>query len=318
MDINQGRRGFIKQLLRNTALVGAGLWLPVPLFGASSTVKKLTILHTNDTHSHIEPFPETDRKYPGMGGVVRRKALIEKIREEEKNVLLLDSGDIFQGTPYFNFFKGEIEFKAMSAMKYDAATIGNHDFDNTVEGLEAMLPHADFDFVIANYDFSNTAMNGRSRPYKIFEKDKIKVGVFGLGIELEGLVAKGCYMETEYIDPIAVAQEYSSKLRDKEKCDLVICLSHLGYKYDHENESEKVSDIKLAAATEGIDLILGGHTHTFLDEPVTVTNAKGKEVLIAQVGFGGIKLGRIDFYFDTKTNGLAWHSTQDSQVYQIG
>ena len=153
-------------------------------------------------------------------------------------------------------------------LKYDVATIGNHDFDNGIEGLYKQLPHANFDFVSANYDFSNTIMDTHVKPYKLFNKGGVKIGVFGLGIELLGLVNKEAFKETTYLDPIEIAQDMSRVLKDDEKCDLVICISHLGYAY--KNEPTKISDLKLAKATKNIDLIIGGHTHTFLDKPMAI------------------------------------------------
>jgi 5'-nucleotidase len=214
------------------------------------------------------------------------------VREENPHTILLDCGDIFQGTPYFNFYGGELEIKLMSMMGYDAATIGNHDFDNGIEGLYKQLPHADFDFVISNYDFSNTIMDGHTKPYKVMVKDGVRIGLFGVGIQLYGLVDPKMYKETVYNDPIEVAKDQIKSLRETEKCDIVICISHLGYAYEH----DKVSDLKLAEATSGIDLIIGGHTHTFLDAPEIVKNAAGKDVMVNQVGCYGINLGRIDFY----------------------
>ena len=287
------RRDFIQKTAASTALIGLGFSLES--FN-SPDIKKLTILHTNDVHSHIDPFPATDPRNPNMGGVARRAALIESIRKENSNVLLLDAGDIFQGTPYFNYYGGELEFKLMSMMKYDASTIGNHDFDNGIDGLYAQLPHASFDFISSNYDFKNTVLNGHVHPYKIFIKEGIKVGVFGLGIELAGLVDKKGYKETIYNDPVEVAQDMTRLLKKEQKCDLIICLSHLGYKY--RDEPEKISDIKLATLTKDIDLIIGGHTHTFLDKPTVVKNLEGNQVLVNQVGCYGINLGKIDFYFD--------------------
>jgi len=231
-----------------------------------------------------------------MGGVARRAALIETIRKENPNVLLLDAGDIFQGTPYFNYYGGELEFKLMSMMKYDLATIGNHDFDNSIDGLYNQLPNANFEFVSANYDFKNTIMDGHVKPYKIFNKNGIKVGVFGLGVGLEGLVDKKNYKETVYNDPVGISQDMARILKHDKKCDLVICLSHIGYKY--KDEPEKICDVKLAGLTKDIDLIIGGHTHTFLEKPTILKNAENKEVLVNQVGCYGVNLGRVDFYFD--------------------
>jgi 5'-nucleotidase len=287
------RRDFIEKTAASTALLSLGL----SLSSFSNDSKHLTILHTNDVHSYIDPFPADHPKNPNMGGVSRRATLIENIRKENPNVLLLDAGDIFQGTPYFNYYGGELEFKLMSMMQYDATTIGNHDFDNGLEGIVSQMPHATFDFISSNYDFKNTVMDGYTKPFKIFNKNGIKVGVFGLGIELAGLVDTKNYKETVYNNPIETAQEMVRILKHEQKCDLIICLSHLGYKYN--TEPDKICDLKLAALTKDIDLIIGGHTHTFLDKPTIVKNLDQKEVLVNQVGCYGINLGRIDFYFDT-------------------
>lgn len=286
------RRDFIQKTAASSALLGLS-GVSLSSFSTIDT-KKITILHTNDTHSHIDPFPADHPKNPNMGGAARRAAIIESIRKEEKNVLLLDAGDIFQGTPYFNYYGGELEFKLMSMMQYDVATMGNHDFDNGIDGFYAQLPNAKFDFVSANYDFKNTVLNDIVKPYKIILKDGIKIGIFGLGVQLDGLVDKKLYKETVYNNPIEVAQDMTRILKEEKKCDLVICLSHLGFKY--KDEPEKPSDIVLAQKTKNIDLIIGGHTHTFLDKPVIEKNSEGKEVLINQVGCFGVNLGRIDFY----------------------
>jgi len=289
------RRDFIQKTAASSVALGlvnngiSNLLLP--------ETKKITILHTNDVHSHIDPFPADHPRNANMGGAARRAAIIENIRKEEENVLLLDAGDIFQGTPYFNYYGGELEFKLMSMMQYDLATMGNHDFDNGIDGFYAQLPHAKFDFVSANYDFKNTILNDIVKPYKIFNKNGIKIGIFGLGVELEGLVDKKLYKETVYNNPIEVAQDMTKILKEEQKCDLIICLSHLGFSY--KNEPYKVSDLELAKKTKHIDLIIGGHTHTFLDKPVIEKNSEGKDVLINQVGCYGINLGKIDFYFST-------------------
>lgn len=292
------RRHFIQQTAAASTLIGLGGF---GLQSFSSTSKQITILHTNDVHSHIDPFGPEDGRNANQGGVARRYSLIESIRKENPNTLLLDAGDIFQGTPYFNYYGGELEFKLMSMLKYDAATIGNHDFDNGIDGLYAQLPYATFQFISANYDFSKTVMDTHVKPYKIFLVDGIKIGVFGLGIEMDGLVIKNLYKETVYLDPIETTQEMTRILKEKENCDLIICLSHLGYEY----KSEKISDIKLARTTKDIDLIIGGHTHTFLPKPTIEKNSEGKDVLVNQVGCYGINLGRIDFYFDSDTNKAA-------------
>jgi len=292
------RRNFIQQTAATTALVTLG-GLGLQSFTSSKT-KKITILHTNDVHSHIDPFGPDDGRNANKGGVARRASLVESIRNENPNTLLLDAGDIFQGTPYFNYYGGELEFKLMSMLKYDAATIGNHDFDNGIDGLYAQLPNAKFDFVSANYDFTDTVMDTHVKPYTIFYKDGIKIGVFGLGIELEGLVGQNNYKETKYLNPIEIAQDMSRILKTNEQCDLVICLSHLGYHY--RNSPERVSDLTLAKATKDIDLIIGGHTHTFLPKPTIEKNSDNKNVLVNQVGCYGLYLGKIDFYFDSDKN----------------
>ena len=294
------RREFLKHTAVTSTLIGMGG------LGLSSCQgfgdRKITILHTNDVHSHIDPFPSSHSAYPNLGGVARRAALVQQIREENPNTLLFDAGDIFQGTPYFNFYGGELEFKLMSKLKYDAATIGNHDFDNGVDGLLAQVPHAKFDLLSANYDFSDTVMDGFVKPYKTYVLDGIKIGVYGIGIQLDGLVTKRLYKETKYLNPYEIALDVERRLKEEENCDLIICLSHLGYDYKN---PERASDTKLAQRTYHTHLIIGGHTHTFLDKPDVRINKNGDSVLVNQVGCYGINLGRIDFYFDHKKNSSA-------------
>lgn len=288
------RRDFIRGTAAGAALMALGM-SPESLYAKDDLVK-IVFLHTNDVHSRIDPFPMDGSRNQGMGGVAGRASLIKRIRSEEKNVLLLDAGDIFQGTPYFNFYGGELEIKMMSMMGYDAGIMGNHDFDNGVEGFYKQLPHATFPILNANYDFTDTLLNGKTQPFKIFKKDGLKIGVFGLGIELNGLVNKQQYGNTIYLNPLAKALETEKLLKLEHNCDLIICLSHLGYKY----ESSKVSDQVIAKNTNYIDLIIGGHTHTFMEKPDSIRNLKGTETLINQVGFAGINLGRIDFIFHRK------------------
>lgn len=290
------RRNFLANTTATSAFIAlGGLSLNSCIL---DTKKKITILHTNDVHSHIDPFPQEHSEFPNLGGLARRATLVEAIRKENPNTLLFDAGDIFQGTPYFNFYGGELEFKLMSMLKYDAATIGNHDFDNGIDGLFAQLPHAKFQLISANYDFSNTVMNGFTKPFEIYTVDDIKIGVYGLGIELDGLVTKKLFKETVYLNPFEIAQDTERKLKEEEKCDIIICLSHLGYQYD----SSKPDDLKLAANTKYTNLIIGGHTHTFLDKPTIAKNSANIDVLVNQVGCYGVNLGRIDFYFDNKNN----------------
>lgn len=286
----QNRRKFITQSLLAT---GTLLTAKSTFAEELTEVKKLTILHTNDVHSRLEPFPMDGGKNQGLGGVEARAEIINKIRSEEEHVLLLDAGDIFQGTPYFNLYKGEPEIKAMALMGYDAATMGNHDFDAGLEDFATQLHHANFPIVLCNYDFTNTPMEFKSQPYKIFKKGKLKIGVTGIGIEMKGLVPDALCGNTKYLDPIENANRTADILKREKGCDMVICLSHLGYKYS----DNKISDIVFAKETANIDLILGGHTHTFLDAPVTYTNKNGSDVLVNQVGWAGIVLGRLDFEF---------------------
>jgi len=254
---------------------------------------KITILHSNDVHSQIEPFPTNHDRFPNRGGFARRASIFNEIRSVNPNTLIFDAGDIFQGTPYFNFFQGELELKLMKEMGYNAATIGNHEFDAGLDSLKQNILSTNFQFIISNYDFSNTILEGITTPYKIYKKQGIKIGVFGLGIELKGLVNPYLYKETKYYDPVEISNEMVKILKNEKKCDLIICVSHLGHEYN----SDKISDVKLAKLTNDIDLIIGGHTHTFLKEPLIIKNKNNDNVIINQVGSGGVYLGRIDFNF---------------------
>ena len=288
------RRSFFQQFILSTG----GILLAPNILAQAKTkkAKKITILHTNDTHSNIDPFPDNHSKYPGMGGVAKRFEIIEKIRSEEDNVILLDAGDIFQGTPYFNTFNGNLEMKLMSKMGYDASTMGNHDFDIGLDGFKTAKKHANFPFLCSNYDFSNTILKNETKPYQVFNKGGIKIGVFGIGVELDGLVSKGNYGDTVYQNPIKLANRTAEILK-QEGCDLIICLSHLGFSYD---SREKVSDLVLASQTKNIHVIIGGHTHTFLEKPIIEKNLIGELVLVNQVGWAGLQLGRIDIDISTK------------------
>jgi 5'-nucleotidase len=287
------RRDFI----RNSAILSAG----VGALGAGgcslmtrSGVRKLTILHTNDLHSRIDPFPLADGQYGGLGGLSRIAKLVEQERAAEQNVMLFDAGDIFQGTPYFNYYGGELEFKLMSQIGYDAATLGNHDFDNGISGLVKQMPNASFPFLNSNYNLRNSKLQKHVLPHKLFEIDGLRIGVFGIGIELEGLVNPNLYGKIGHLNPISKANSVSNFLRNNLKCNLVICLSHLGFKYN----SNKVSDIILAQQTDNIDVIIGGHTHTFLNQPKIVANNDHKKVAICQAGWAGIRLGKLSLFFD--------------------
>ncbi|MFZ2784129.1 MAG: metallophosphatase [Sediminibacterium sp.] len=282
-----------RKFIRETALT-AGALMASSVAGAVPAEYPLTILHTNDVHSHLDPFPMDGSRNQGLGGVATRSSLIKDIREEADQVLLLDAGDIFQGTPYFNLYKGEPEIGAMSKMGYDAATMGNHDFDAGIENFANQLQHASFPIVICNYDFTGTPMENNYRPYTIIQKGKQKVGILGVGIELDGLVPANLYGNTVYKNPVESANATVELLR-QQQCDFIICLSHLGDKY----EEDKVSDEILAKESYDIDLIIGGHTHRFFSQPRKYRNRKGGDVLVNQVGWGGLQLGRLDYIFSS-------------------
>lgn len=303
MSIN--RRQFIKQLSAGAAVAT----IAPQLYSCSDKNVKITILHTNDVHSQIEPLPADHYKFPNAGGFAKRAELIQKIRQENEHVVLLDCGDIFQGTPYFNFYKGRLEIELMNKMKYDAATIGNHEFDNGIQELSSQIQRANFPFICSNYNFEQTPMEGLTLPFTTIQKGPVKIGLIGLGIELEGLVSPDSYGNTRYSEPIEIANKTAQLLKSKEGCQFIICISHLGFEY----ESDKVSDVKLAQNTSDIDLILGGHTHTFMDQPKMVKNQKQVDVMINQMGWGGVNLGRIDVSFSNKTS----ETTVENKVYHV-
>lgn len=301
------RRDFIKKLGLGAAGIATLSSFDLAYLLEQDDVFRLTIMHTNDMHSHIDPFPADHRKYPGMGGMARRAALVNQIRKESPHNLLLDAGDIFQGTPYFNFYGGEVEFKLMSEMGYDCATMGNHDFDNGLDGFAKMLPLASFPFVCSNYKFNDTILEGKTHPYKTFQRGPIKVGIFGIGIELDGLVNEPLYRGTKYLDPIVEANRWATHLKEEEKCDLVICLSHLGFEYSY----KKMCDRDLVKATSNIDMVIGGHTHTFMEEPTVLSNATNESVVVNQVGWAGLRLGQVDFLFDKNSKKKLDQKTAD-------
>lgn len=299
----QNRRDFLKYFIGSSAVL-AGFPAISKEIIKSKNISHLTILYTNDVHSRIEPFPTNDPKYANKGGFARRSAVIEDLRKQNNNTLLLDAGDIFQGTPYFNLYGGELEYKLMSLMQYDATTIGNHDFDLGIENIAKQMPHANFSFINCNYDFSNTALNNKILPYKIFTKQGVKIGVLGYGIELAGLVDKRMYKDTIYQNPLPIANATAKLLKLDLNCDYVIALSHLGFSYNN----NKISDISMAPQTENIDLIIGGHSHTFLDKPVKLLNRAGKDIYVTQVGWAGIWLGKIDVYFSLDKKKISHNS----------
>lgn len=294
--LKMNRRGFLK-----TGIVGfTGLSLTVNPFNvlANNDFVTISILHTNDLHCHIEPFGADNQKFAGKGGLANISSLMKQVKAENKNTLLFDAGDMFQGTPYYNYFKGDLIMKLMSEIGYDAGTIGNHEFDDGLQGILNSLPFANFPIINSNYDFSNTILAGKFPRWKIFKKSGIKIGVYGLGVELKGLVTEENFGNTVYNDPLKTAIEMESFLKNEKKCELVICLSHLGFQY----RENRVSDLVLASETTMTDLIIGGHTHTFLEEPVLKKNKAGKQVIVNQASWGGMVLGKIDFTFERSGN----------------
>lgn len=290
--MNISRRNFVKSLAIGGAAALSGF--PFMVSGKKNALTKLTILHTNDTHSRLDPFPKDHHRYPAMGGYARRSTIINNIRAQEENLLLLDAGDIFQGTPYYNFFGGQPELELMSKMRYDASTMGNHEFDNGLEGFLEVLPYANFPFITSNYDFSDTILKDKTIKHKVFFKGNLKIGVYGLGINPEGLISKNLYGNTKYLDPVEIARETEDHLKKDFKCDLIVCLSHLGYEY----EDKQVSDVVIAENTRYTDIIIGGHTHTILDKPDKKLNLEKRTVHIGQTGIYGIRLGRMDIWFN--------------------
>ena len=296
------RRGF----LSSGAIFGAALLvrpneffsttapsLAEPLLAPRSGETLITFLHTNDTHSQIDPLPPNDRLYAGKGGVARRATLVKRIRRQNPNTLLIDAGDVCQGTPYFNFYRGEVEYKAMSAIGYDVGTLGNHEFDNGVDALAAALKFANFDLVSANYDVKGTALESKVKRYVVRTVGGVRVGLFGLGISPVGLITPANFKGVTYNDPVVAAREVVTTLREKERCTLVVGMSHLGY-YPQPKENE-VGDSQVASQVDGIDFIASGHNHSFMEEPVSVKQPSGKETIIFQVGKSGIYVGRVDF-----------------------
>lgn len=255
---------------------------------AQSDMVHLVILHTNDTHSQIEEIRTGNGA--GNGGVHRRAAYFEKVRSENENVLILDAGDYNQGTPYFTVFNGDLEMKLMNALGYDVVALGNHEFDNGVDELARRLSKAEFTTVCANYDFSATPLKDIVKPYAIVEKGGKKIGIFGLTANLGSLVSKQNLKGMVYMKPYEVADKWAAYLKNEEHCDLVIALTHIGYS----NYPNRVSDIGLAKATENIDIIIGGHSHTFLKSEKIYQNKKGKDVVIVQDGAQGEYVGRLD------------------------
>ena len=298
-----------RKFLRASVAGGAALALPqsraqlfstsawsaisAPLLDVAAGETLITILHTNDTHSQIDPLPENDKQYGGKGGVARRATLVKRVRKENPNTLLVDAGDVFQGTPYFNFYKGEVEYKSMSLIGYDVVTLGNHDFDNGVDALVAAMKFANFDFVSSNYDVQGTPLETRVKRYVVRVLGGVRVGLFGMGVSPDNLITPQNFKGVKYMDPVKSARDVVEVLRQRERCNLVIGMSHLGY-FPNAKEDE-IGDTQVASQVDGIDFIASGHTHTFMQSPVLTKQPSGNDTIIFQVGKSGIYVGRIDF-----------------------
>ncbi|MDI9320824.1 MAG: metallophosphatase [Phycisphaerales bacterium] len=296
----QNRRAFIRNAGKFTCLF-ASTAFPFSLF-ASNNTRKVSILFTNDTQSQIESFAEEVPKYAGLGGVVARAALIQKIRAENEQILLFDAGDFWQGSNYFDLYKGAPEIEAMNLMQYDAVCIGEHELDAGIENLALQISKANFAVLCANYTFEHPELRKQIKPYTIIEKKNIRFGVLGIGLNPKGLIGSDIDPKMKFSNPIETANKIAAQLKKKEKCDFVICLSHLGL--EHQN-SNTFNDKALAKESEHIDLIIGGHSHHLLHEPLRIWNKGKKEILVVQAGWGGVHLGRIDYLFSDKKNILS-------------
>jgi len=281
--------------MRNSLLILAAVLL------AACSVQKadhLTILSTSDTHSQVEPLPANVSRDPNMGGYARRMGLIAQERQADPDLLLFDSGDFSQGTPYFNFYHGRIEVEALNRMGYDAMTLGNHEFDNGVDTLAVVLKLAKFPIVVANYDVKGTALEGIVKPYTIIERAGLRIGVFGLGVAPDDLISKKNFAGITYLDPLPVINETADLLRNKKHCDVVICLSHLGSDVPGVVGHEDEYDFNLIPQTHNVDLFLSGHTHHLNDK--RILDADGHEVVLMQTGKAAARVGKTVFSLATE------------------
>ena len=253
--------------------------------------KQIVILHTNDTHSTIEPVSKFSKvkEAAGKAGCVRRATMVKQLREQNPDILLFDSGDFSQGSTFYTMYKGDVEVGLMNIMGYDAATIGNHEFDFGLDNLARLARQAKFPIVCSNCDFTGTPCQDVIKKYCVVVRDGVRIGVFGLTPKIEGLVMKENIAGVKYIDPIQATKEMVSVLRDKERCDIVVCLSHLGWKL----APEYIDDQVLISSTTGIDIVLGGHSHTYMKEMEWVDNAEGKSIPVDQNGKHGAFVGKI-------------------------
>lgn len=279
-----------------TRLIIAIMLAVAAITGAEAKGRKITILHTNDTHSCVYPLNPNlaDTMLAGRGGFVRRAGMIKQEREKNPKLLMLDSGDFSQGSTYYTLYKGDVEVGLMNLMGYDAATLGNHEFDYGVENLARLARKAEFPIVCANYDFTGTPLEGLIKPYTVIKRDGVKIGIFGVSPQLDGLVMAESCKGVKYNDPVKAANDVARLLKEREKCDLVICLSHLGW------DLIGTDDTEMMQQTRNIDIVLGGHSHSYFTEMKYMKNLDGKAVPNDQNGKHGIFVGKIVVDFSSK------------------
>ena len=251
--------------------------------------KQLVVLHTNDTHSTIMPLNPNlaDENVAGYGGFIRRLEFLKQQRQESPDLLYFDSGDFCQGSPYFTLFKGDVEVGLMNMMGIDAATIGNHEFDFGIDNLARLFKMANFPIVCANYDFTGTPLEGIVKPYVIIKRNGVKIGVFGLSPQLDGLVEKASCPGVTFLDPVKKGVEVATFLKKKKKCDVVICVSHLGWDTDLDDDEEMIKGSRY------IDLVLGGHSHSYFKDLKYVKDLDGRQVPVDQNGKHGVWIGKM-------------------------
>ena len=287
------------KIMMNVKEIGRSLLAILSLvISVEAGAQDLWIVHTNDTHSCVMPINplSSDTAQADKGGFLRRASFVRQMREEHPHLLLFDSGDFSQGSAYYNLYKGEVEVSLMNEMKYDAATIGNHEFDFGMDNMKRIYSMAQFPIVCANYDFSGTVLEGLVKPYVILEREGLRIGVFGLSPQMDGLVSAENCKGVKFEDPVSAAERVVGLLRGQEHCDVVICLSHLGW------DIEGIDDVEVIPATRGIDVVLGGHSHTYFEHPEIVKNADGKDVICNQMGKNGRYVGVLHLHVDPAGN----------------
>lgn len=285
------RREFFKTT--GMAILGLSLGIGWKEWLYADDLFRVTLLQTNDTHSRIDPFPPDSGRNAGLGGIARRATFVKQVRRENPHTLLLDAGDVFQGTPYFNLYRGKIEYHTMSLCGYDVVTLGNHEFDNGVASLHQAMEYAQFAFVNCNYLIADTPLVHRVKPYVVQSLGEIRIGITGVGVRLDNLVAPKNRENIGYLDPRPRLKQIVNRLRYDHRCALVVVISHLGI----DGRGDQPGDRQLAKEVEGIDFIVGGHSHTFMRQPEVLQSPSGRPVYIFQVGYGGIYVGRSDLFF---------------------